>query len=713
MKNWSMKKLLIISMMLAGLVPLVAVTVVTGFQTQGLFEQEANNRIMSLLESRKAHMEDYLSNLLDTNATLADSALTITALGDFKRAFDDLAVHGLKKDKRKTAEIWAEVDKYYRTVFSDAFQQNSGIALTGNISDLVPKDKSGLIAQWLYIVNNASPLGEKDSLMKSDDGTRYSRAHDEYHGYFRDYQRRYGLYDVFLIDAKSRSVVYSVFKEIDFGINLKTNDLAQSGLGVAVDRALANPKGGPVFVDMTSYIPSYAAPAAFIATPLLKSGKAIGVVVTQVPSGKIEQMTYVKAGMGETGQALLVGPDGYMRAQPRLVSEPAVLSLRIDQESHRKAIAGETGVMSESINGEKHFIGYAPIEVPGIDWSLLIEIDEQEVLAASNQLVLSSLTLIAIAIFAILLIAWFVSRLFYRSIGGDPREVYAIAESISRGDLSRSAGDEQRVGAYAAIVSMRDTLRTTLGEVVDISRQVKTGAEELSHGNFGLSERTERQAADLQQTASSMEEITVTVKQNAGNADSAYQLAGSTLERAETGGKIAEKTVLAMDEIANSSSRVVEIIDVIDEIAFQTNLLALNAAVEAARAGEQGRGFAVVATEVRQLAGRSATAAKEIKSLIEDSVSKVEDGTSLVKESGNELSGILGAVAELSEFVHRISVASFEQSQGVEEINRALIQIDQTTQQNTALVEEAASTSESMSQKASELANKVAYFSVA
>jgi len=255
-----------------------------------------------------------------------------------------------------------------------------------------------------------------------------------------------------------------------------------------------------------------------------------------------------------------------------------------------------------------------------------------------------------------------------------------------------------------------DRLVSVVGDITDSSFRVKDAAGEITKGNLNLSHRTEQQAASLEETSSAMEEITATVQQNAENSIQANTLARGAREAAENGGSVVGRAVEAMQAISESSNKITDIIGVIDEIAFQTNLLALNAAVEAARAGDQGRGFAVVADEVRSLAGRSATAAKEIKDLIKDSSDKVSEGSELVNRSGETLEEIVTAVKKVNDIVAEIATASDEQSTGLSEIGRAITEMDQMTQQNAALVEEAAAASESMNTQADTLDQLISFF---
>ena len=289
----------------------------------------------------------------------------------------------------------------------------------------------------------------------------------------------------------------------------------------------------------------------------------------------------------------------------------------------------------------------------------------------------------------------------------------AVAQKVAAGELTARVvveGKDETSALQQALKDMNESLVQTVSDVRNGTDTITVASREIASGNADLSARTETQASSLEETASSMEELTSTVKQNADNARQANQLAVSASSVAEQGGKVVAQVVDTMGSIKDSSRKIVDIIGVIDGIAFQTNILALNAAVEAARAGEQGRGFAVVATEVRNLAQRSAGAAKEIKGLIGDSVDKVDAGSRLVDEAGQTMGLIVTSIRQVADIMGEITAATQEQSHGIEEVNQAIAQMDQMTQQNAALVEEAAAAAESMQDQAQKLADAVSIF---
>jgi len=440
------------------------------------------------------------------------------------------------------------------------------------------------------------------------------------------------------------------------------------------------------------------------------------------------------------------------------------------------AVAGKTGFTTDPHphTGLSQLIGYTHLKgalgYPGMNWSVLLVVDHADAIADARAINRNVLIAILVCLVIILILGVLIGRIGVRGIGQVSQAVAKLAGGDLGTRVSVSSRDEigilaqsfnqmgaqiqekvtkeaeqaakmdqfmveaQRVLANLAQGNLTDQmknpcegnleqiksslnstvgkLRMTLTAVKESAESVATGADEIIRGNEDLSQRTSQQAASLEETSSAMEEITSTVKQSADNAKQANQLAMAARDVANKGGAVTTKAVEAMAEINQSSKKISDIITVIDEIAFQTNLLALNAAVEAARAGENGRGFAVVATEVRNLAQRSALAAKEIKGLIHESMARVEEGSDLVNRSGKTLEEIVVSVKRVSDIIAEISAASQEQASGIDQVNKAVIQMDQTTQQNAALVEETTSASQCLTGQAKQLMGMVAAFKI-
>jgi len=407
-----------------------------------------------------------------------------------------------------------------------------------------------------------------------------------------------------------------------------------------------------------------------------------------------------------------------------LVSDPEMKAL-FDKANAARQVALAFGPQLETLKNSGDFVALEGLLAGDFDKSRKVyqaAVDDLAALAgaraATAQQQAEAGTNLAAAVVGVLVLVcvgtagafgWWLTR----SIATPIRDAVTQARAIAGGDLSQvlrvhsggEAGELER-----ALADMQASLRRLVGEVRSSTDSITTASAEIATGNQDLSARTEQTASNLQQAASSMEQLTGTVKQSADSARQANQLASSAAEVAARGGAVVSQVVSTMDEINASSKKISDIIGVIDGIAFQTNILALNAAVEAARAGEQGRGFAVVAGEVRSLAQRSAQAAKEIKALIGASVEKVDSGSRLVADAGHTMKEIVGSVQRVSDIIGEITASSSEQSDGIGSVNGAVTQLDQMTQQNSALVEESAAAAESLKDQARVLADAVAVF---
>ena len=919
-------------LIVACLVPLSIASVSQIFVAKDAIHEQAFNQLDSLAAVKKGQVESYFAQIRDQVITFSESRMIVDATQDFRSAFETLESEQAVSPE-ELQDYRAAIRDYYSNQFGATYAGRNGSS--PNVSALLPSEATSIIAQYRYIADNPNPLGSKEELDFAPDGSTYAAAHDRYHPIIRNYLRKFGYYDIFLVDPDSGHIVYSVFKEIDYATSLIDGPYKDTNFARAFREARALPAGDAVaLVDFEAYLPSYEAAASFIASPVFENGELQGVLVFQMPVGRINTIMQERTGLGESGETYLIGADLKMRSQSRFIEDDTIIKTTVDTQAARAVASGESG--SEIISdyrGVPVLSSYLPLNINGLEWGILAEIDSSEAFGPVNTLMSTAAATVAAGIGLALLLAFMVSRSVMNTLGAEPTRLSEVVNAIANDDLSMEFDDEHEAkGVYADAQEMQRKLKerieleegfllkrkrimraldsvdssvmiadeenvirwvnesaeamftekearlrtelpnfrvsellgssidvfhkdpshqsrmlaalkdthtsefeidgirmqvnanpifdrdgTRLGTVVEwqditVERSIETevqsvveaalrgelgarislegkdgfirtlsdrvnalmqvseeviqnsvnmfselsqgnltkriegdydgmfaklkndanatadrlgdvvggiqqsaamvrnGAEEIASGNTDLSERTERQAGSLEQTASSMEEMTATVKQSADNAASANTLAEEARHRASEGGSVVDSAVSAMQEIHASSNKIENIIAVIDEIAFQTNLLALNASVEAARAGEQGRGFAVVASEVRNLAGRSATAAREIKELIEDSSKKVEEGSRLVDESGETLRDIVERVTKVSDIISEMAAASNEQSQGIVEVNESVRQMDDMTQQNAALVEEISAASVSMGTQAAELNRLIDFF---
>ncbi|MBC3931444.1 methyl-accepting chemotaxis protein [Undibacterium curvum] len=441
----------------------------------------------------------------------------------------------------------------------------------------------------------------------------------------------------------------------------------------------------------------------------VKGGEA-GVVAADVFLTKIvEQILNIK--LAGDGYAFLLDKSGQVLAhadQAKVLKPAKEIAAELALEN-LSSLSGKKELVQSTVAGKSSFIYLQQIN--GSDMYLALVVDKQKALASLDQLVMISVVVLLVLLAIVLPVTtWLVGHM----LSGLQRVRDAmLAIAAGGGDLTRKIdveGEDEVAQTADAFNNFMDQLRVMVVDVRKATDSITVGATEIATGNMDLSGRTEQQASSLEQTAASMEELTEAVRNNAENAREANRMAVNASDVATQGGEVVNKVVTTMQGISDSSRKIVDIISVIEGIAFQTNILALNAAVEAARAGEQGRGFAVVASEVRTLAQRSAAAAQEIKSLIEDSVSKVNEGSELVDKAGASMTRIVSAVDQVAAIINEITSASAEQSDGIQQVNQALAHMDEATQQNAALVEQAAAAAGSLEEQANLLKTAMSAF---
>jgi len=511
----------------------------------------------------------------------------------------------------------------------------------------------------------------------------YRRIYDKHFEALRIFMENKGYYDIFVICKKHGHVMYTVSKESDWGENLSSGKLKNSGLAKVWKGAITN--NDYSITDLERYAPSGDAPAQFIGHPILNNaGETSAVLVFQIPDALINE-------------AYLLGTDKIMRSNSRF-QEDAVLKTKVDSETAEKALNGQTGIeIVKDYRGIDVISAYNSIDIEGIDWAILTEINKEEAIQVAISLRNFILIIIVLIIIAVIIGSWLVAR----SIARPVEKVAGFAEIISNGDLTQTLEIVQNdeIGKMSkAMVKMAGKLKEVISVIITGSDNIASASEEISSSAQEMSQGTSEQASSVEEVSSTMEEIASNIQQNTDNAQETEQIAGISRQGIHEVSNRSQETVAANKQIA-------EKINIINEIAFQTNILALNAAVEAARAGEHGKGFAVVAAEVRKLSERSKLAADEIVGLAQNSLK-------LAESAGRKMEEILPEVEKTTQLVNEISSASQEQNNGVGQINNAVQQLNVITQQNAASSEELAGNSEEMAAQADQLKEIISFFKI-
>jgi len=637
-------------------------------------------------------------------------------------------------------------------------------------------DNTTKAAQYHYISNNQQPLGSKHEMIFARDASPYSESHKHFHKYFKLYLEAFEYYDIFLVDTTTNKIVYSVFKELDYGTSLTSGPYANSGIGDVYEQALALGHGETTIVDFARYRPSYDAAASFIASPIYFEGQRQGIVIFQMPVGVINNIMtsdqqWQASGLGKSGETYLVGNDKKARSDSRfLIKDPknyqaTLLDLgintslveemiqkgtniglqTIDTTAVRHALSGKKGFeIIDDYRGVSVLSAYTPLAIKGLDWVMLSEIDQDEAFAGISTLRSDIIFASILVVFIMTAIALLVSNMFASSVSRPIIDMVNVISHISSDHNLALRTDDNRndeIGDMGrSINTMLDNFQRLVQKILASTVNLAAATEQLSSVSSSTREGIHRQQMETEQLATAMHEMVATVAEVARSTAEAASAAENTDIQAQAGKASIEKTgraLASLDKTLNDSSSVIEqlnqdsvkigsVLEVISAIAEQTNLLALNAAIEAARAGEQGRGFAVVADEVRTLAARTQDSTKEINSIIEglqkrakqavlamqDSRENANSTINQANDTQSTLEQITIAVNRITEMSMQIASAAEEQNSVAEEINRNVVAISDVSEMSASASEQTASASEELAKLGSELHHLASEFKV-
>lgn len=721
-KNLKIKTKIAIVIALLLLVNTLVIGWVSFSSSQQNLQEAIINQLTSVKEIKKQAIETYFHTLENQVVTFAEDKMIVNATSELKKAFLEVPIDEKTEEYNKSKQ---DLLNYYNSSVAPQVTKTLGTALEG--SSIFPNDQRSIYFQNNYIISNPNPYGSRNLFDKALTNNVYDKIHSIYHPVIRNFAAKFGLDDVFLIDDKTGYVIYSDFKEIDFGTNLLEGPHSTSNLAKSFKMSMALGKGSSAVADFASYIPSRGKPGAFISSPIYDGMERVGVLVFQIPIDELNKImtgnnSWKEEGLGESGETYLVGEDFKMRSAARFLLEneegyttmlkdvgcpsetidrikstkTSVLWQEIKTEATTDALAGKTEskLISDYRNIEV-LSAFSPLNINGLKWAIVSEKDQSEAFAPIYKL----RTLVIIIGLIVLLIGIVIAMFIAGSISKPILTLVSNLKLVSEGDLTVKIEANSKDEVGEALLSMKEMVAKLKGVITSImtaTNNITSASNEMSSSSQLMAEGATEQASSAEEISSSMEEMAANIQQNTDNSKQTEKIAQKASADVAEGSKAVNQTVDSMKTIAGK-------ISIIEEIARQTNLLALNAAVEAARAGEHGRGFAVVAAEVRKLAERSEAAAVEINALSSKSVE-------VAKRSGELLDQVVPDIIKTANLVQEISAASIEQNTGADQINNAIQQLNQVIQTNAASAEEMAATSEELQAQAEQMKEQILFF---
>ncbi|WP_305856627.1 methyl-accepting chemotaxis protein [Balneatrix alpica] len=765
---------LLIACLIMSIVPVTLVGLVVGGYSistgKASLETQAEAQLISIRDIKKNQIESYFDTINKQVQTLSINLMTVAAIEDFRRAFA-----AYQQEVGNQSGLKESLASYYQQEFLPEYQRRNGGQQTDVQALLNQLDSNGVALQHALIRANENPLGSKHLLDQPALASAYQQAHSQYHPVFRQFLEQFGYYDIFLVEPENGYIVYSVFKELDFATSLKNGAYANTGIGEAFKRAMAiEQPGQAALTDFAPYLPSYNDPASFIGMPIWQQGKKLGVLIFQMPIDRINSIMthdqrWQESGLGSSGETYLVGADFTMRSMSRFLIEDPKGYLQLMQEvglsnslltqlankltsiglqpvrtqGTEAAISGKTDfAIFPDYRGVPVLSAYAPLAIPGLQWAIMSEIDEEEAFAPSRALVQDVGWLVAASILGtivvVALITSWLAGLLTRPINTFTTLISDInAHSDLRQRLPVEGNDEIGQSAKAInnlLVKFQDTLKyldKTIHTLNDTSGQMENMTGELNHG-------VAEQLQESQLVATAATQMSQTILSIADNAEQAAKATHEANRLGSEGQRIIHNSVESIgtlageveqvgaliSKVAEDSNNISGVLGVIQGIAEQTNLLALNAAIEAARAGEQGRGFAVVADEVRALAQRTQDSTKEIHAMVErlqagtkDAVAKTQLGRDQARTTVEQAEQMRTALADIIHYISdiarmnaEVAQASAEQQKVAEDISTRIHRINRIAEGNNDASNQTAQTGGRIANLAHELQKYIGQF---